>query len=208
MDFNYSNFFKSLDTNCSRVIKRYFLKNETITTYMEKRKQLCILLSGVADLIRYDYNGNKTIIGHFSEGNIFGEVLYPTNTNNELFVLAKTDCTVLFFSYDDIWKKCKSNCSFHKEFSENINKLILSKVVDLNTRIEILTKKNIRDKLLTYFDILSGKTFSKTFVLPFSLTDLADYLSVDRSAMMRELSHLKEEGFISKNGKKITLLYE
>ena len=80
-------------------------------------------------------------------------------------------------------------------------------MVELNTRIELLTKKNIRDKLLSYFDIISRKRLSKKFTLPFSLTDLADYLSVDRSAMMRELSHLKEEGFIDKKGKKITLLY-
>ena len=99
------------------------------------------------------------------------------------------------------------NGSFHKEFSEQINKLIISQVFELNKRIELITKKYIRDKLLSYFDIISRKRLSKKFTLPFSLTDLADYLSVDRSAMMRELSHLKEEGFIDKKGKKITLLY-
>ena len=78
----------------------------------------------------------------------------------------------------------------------------------LNTRIELLTKKNILDKLLSYFDIISRNRLSKKFTLPFTLTDLADYLSVDRSAMMRELSHLKEEGFIDKKGKKITLLFK
>ena len=99
-------------------------------------------------------------------------------------------------------------CTFHKEFSQKLHILIVNQVVSLNTRIELLTKKNIRDKLLSYFNILSNKKLSKTFVLPYSLTDLADYLSVDRSAMMRELSHLKEEGFIIKKGKKITLLGE
>ena len=188
--------------------KHYFSKGETITTYLEKRNQLCILLKGEADLIRYDFNGNKTIIGQFSDNSIFGEVLYPANTNNELFVLAKTNCEVIFFTYDNLWLKCRPNCSFHKEFSEQMNKLIMSQVVELNTRIELLTKKNIRDKLLSYFDILSNKQLSKRFSLPLSLTDLADYLSVDRSAMMRELSHLIEEGFIDKKGKKITLLYE
>ncbi len=207
-DFEISNFFKSLDINCCKVTNRSFARGETITTYIEKRNQMCILLNGEADLIRYDFNGNKTIIGHFSNNSIFGEVFYPANTNNELFVLAKSNCEVLFFIYDDILQKCKPNCTFHKDFSQKIHILIMEQVVDLNTRIELLTKKNIRDKLLSYFDILSSKNLNKTFTLPFSLTDLADYLSVDRSAMMRELSHLKYEGFIKKNGKKITLLYE
>lgn len=203
-----SNFLNSIESRCSKVTKRSFNKGETITTYIEKRDQLCILLKGEADLIRYDFNGNKAIIGHFMQNTIFGEVLYPANTNNELFVLAKTNCLVLFLKYNDLWVKCKNNCPFHKEFSEKISRLITSQVVEYNTRIELLTKKNIRDKLLSYFDIISSKNLSKTFTIPFSLTDLADYLSVDRSAMMRELSHLKEEGFIEKQGKKFKLLYE
>jgi CRP-like cAMP-binding protein len=190
-NFEVSNFFKSLDFRCCKVSSRSFARGETVTTYIEKRNQMCILLKGEADLIRYDFNGNKTIIGHFSDNDIFGEVLYPANTNNELFVLAKTDCEVLFFIYDDILQKCKSNCVFHKEFSQKIHILIMEQVINLNTRIELLTKKNIRDKLLSYFEILSAQNLSKTFSIPFSLTDLADYLSVDRSAMMRELRAFK-----------------
>ena len=206
-EIDISSFLKSIECRCYKATKRSFSKGETITTYLEKRNQLCILLTGEAELIRYDFNGNKTIIGQFSDNSIFGEALYPANTNNELFVLAKTDCVVLFFSYDNLWVKCRQNCSFHKEFSEQINKMIMSQVIDLNTRIELLTKKNIRDKLLSYFDILSTKKLSKIISLPFTFTDLADYLSVDRSAMMRELSHLIEEGFIDKKGKRIKILY-
>lgn len=103
-------------------------------------------------------------------------------------------------------KECNAKCKFHKELEKNLPILIMNNTIKLNTRIELLTKKNIRDKLLTYFNLLSTRTLSKTFTLPFSLTDLADYLSVDRSAMMRELSHLKEEGFIEKKGNTFTIL--
>ena len=75
-------------------------------------------------------------------------------------------------------------------------------------RVELLTKRSIRDKLLGYFTLLSTRHFTKSFTLPFSLTDLADYLSIDRSAMMRELKLLKDDGFIDKNGNRITLLYK
>lgn len=205
-DFEIANFFEDFSSKCSKVSKRSFSKGELITTYIEKRNQLCILLSGTANLIRYDFNGNKTIIGHFTKDDIFGEVLYPTNTNNELFVEAKENCEVLSFIYDIILNKCNPKCKFHEELEKKIPILIMTNTIKLNTRIELLTKKNIRDKLLTYFNILSTKNLSKTFRLPFTLTDLADYLSVDRSAMMRELSHLKQEGFIEKTGNKITLL--
>ncbi len=113
-----------------------------------------------------------------------------------------------YYIYDDIHTKCKNNCKFHQILSETLPELILAKVTDLNMRIELLTKRSTRDKLLGYFTFLSTRTLSKTFELPFSLTDLADYLSVDRSAMMRELKLLKEDGFIDKNKNKITLLYD
>ena len=166
------------------------------------------MLSGNADLVRYDLNGNRTIVEHFIKNDIFGEVFYSVTTNNELLVEARQKCEVLFYSYDDIHTKCNNSCKFHQQLAENLPELILSKVIKLNTRVELLTKRSTRDKLLSYFSLLSIKTLSKTLYLPFSLTDLADYLSVDRSAMMRELKLLKDDGFIEKNGNTITLLYK
>lgn len=198
---------KNLVCNCAKMQRKTFFRESIITTYMEKRKQICILINGNADLIRYDRNGNRDIIESFNKNDIFGEAFYPVNTNNELFVLATDDCEVISFSYDDIRVKCKNNCRLHTNLISDILELVLNKTVRQNTRIEILSKRTIREKLLTYFTILSSKNFSKNITLPVSLTSLADYLSVDRSAMMREIKSLINEGFISKNGNKIKLLY-
>lgn len=62
----------------------------------------------------------------------------------------------------------------------------------------LLTYKGVRDKLITYFNNLSIENNNKTFEIPFSLTDLADYLMIERSAMMRELKRLKDEKIIKK----------
>ena len=208
INFNIKDFVTNFENNCHKVQKKSFSKNEIITSYIEKRNQLCILTSGNADLVRYDLNGNRTIVEHFSQYDVFGEVFYTVTTNNELLVEAKGKCEVLFYIYNDIKKKCKTNCKFHQTLSESLPELILDKVTDLNLRIELLTKRSIRDKLLGYFNLISSRYLTKSFSLPFSLTDLADYLSIDRSAMMRELKLLKEDGFINKTGNKITLLYK
>ena len=210
MDINFAiqDFMQNFENSCHRVQKKSFLKNEIITSYIKKRNQFCILIDGNADLVRYDLNGNRTIVEHFSKNDVFGEVFYTITTNNELLVEAREKCHVLFYSYNDIRNKCRNNCKFHQILSENLPELILSKVTDLNMRIELLTKRSIRDKLIGYFTMLSTRTLSKTFLLPFSLTDLADYLRIDRSAMMRELKLLKDDGFIQKQGNKITLLYK
>ena len=202
-----SNLVESISCNCSKMQQKHFTKGNIITTYIEKRKQICILLSGKADLIRYDLNGNKDIVDKFTKNDIFGEAFYPVNNNNELFVLATDDCDVLLFLYDDIKIKCKNNCKYHSELMSNLLELILNNTIHQNTRIEILSKRTIREKLLTYFTILSSKNFNKNITIPFSLTNLADYLSVDRSAMMREIKCLVDEGFISKHGNIIRLLF-
>ena len=190
-----TDFFEKFSNNCKNVQKKFFQKSQIITSYIQKRNQICVLLTGEADLVRYDLNGGKSIIEHYTKNDIFGEAFYIVTVNNELF------------SYNNIYERCKQNCKFHQLLTEKFCRIVVNKVTNLNTRIEVLTKRTIRDKLLGYFSILSMRNLSRTFELPFSLTDLADFLSVDRSAMMREIRNLKDEGFIKKNGNKLTLLY-
>lgn len=202
-----SDFFRDFSKNCSKTQEKKFNKGQTITTYIAKRNQFCLLISGEAELIRYDSNGNKTIVEHLYSGDSFGEIFYKVTTNNELLVEAKKNCIVLFFSYDNIQNKCDTKCKFHEKLIQTLPSIFLNDIIDLNTRIELLSKRTIREKLLSYFEIISRQNMCKSFSIPFSLTDLADYLSIDRSAMMRELSNLKADKIIEKNGNRITLLF-
>lgn len=204
---NASTYLKNFSKSCSKVLEKSFKKGEVITTYIAKRNQFCLLVSGEAILVRYDFNGNRTIVEHFSSGDIFGEIFYSISTNNELFVEAKNNCKVMFFSYNNIQNMCDKKCEVHNNLIKNLPSLFLNEIIDLNMRIELLSKRTIREKLLGYFTIISAQNMSKSFTIPFSLTDLADYLSVDRSAMMRELSILKSEKIIDKIGNQIILLY-
>ena len=99
----FEEFFKDFSFNCKNVQKKSFKKGQTITTYIQKRNQVCILQNGEADLVRYDFNGDKSIIEHFTKNDIFGEAFYIVTTNNELYVEAKKNCDVLFFIYDKFY---------------------------------------------------------------------------------------------------------
>ena len=88
-------FLKDFTQNCKSIQRKSFKKGHTITTYIEKRNQICILLNGEADLVRYDLNGDKAIIEHFTKNDIFGEAFYVVTTNNELSVEAKKNCDFL-----------------------------------------------------------------------------------------------------------------
>ena len=209
ISFDIKNFSNNIIQYCDRAQVKEFEKNEIITTYIVNRNMIFIVLEGSADLLRYDFNGNQTIVEKFNKYDVFGEIFYRININNELFVKAREKTKILMFNYDIFEKKCKKNCKFHEELLIGLPNLVLTKVSDLNLRIELLSQKTIRDKILSYFRILSQNSFSKTFTLPFSLTDLADYLSIDRSAMMREIKTLKEDGVIKKLDKnRFTLLIQ
>ena len=97
INFDIQEFIKKFENSCHRVQKKIFLKNEVITSYINKRNQFCILVSGNDDLVRYDLNGNRTIIEHFSPGDVFGEVFYTITVNNELVVEAREKSEVLFY---------------------------------------------------------------------------------------------------------------
>ena len=75
----------------------------------------------------------------------------------------------------------------------------------LSERVDVLSRRSIREKLMCYFRQLADKAGGDTFLLPFSLSTLADYIATDRSAMMRELKRLREEGAVSSEGRRFTL---
>lgn len=165
-----------------------------------------IILDGKAQIIRTDYNGNRTIIEELEEESIFGTAL-SSLSSDECQIVTKEDTKILIIDYDIIISSSNNNLSYYNQFIKNLLKITTNIIDEKNNRIEILTKKSIRDKLLEYFRIYRKKHGTNIIYLPFSYTDLSDYLAVDRSALSREIKSLKEEGFISTKGRKINLLY-
>jgi CRP-like cAMP-binding protein len=63
--------------------------------------------------------------------------------------------------------------------------------------MEHITKRTTREKLLSYLSEQSRLHGSREFSVPFDRQGLADYLSVERSALSAEMSRLKSEGVIN-----------
>ena len=181
---------------CFDAKTRIFKKDSIIMNYIGNTSTVGIIINGTAELIRNDYNGNRTIIETLTKDDIFGEVFSSYNID-ELSIKASEETEIIFIDYCHIIKRCTKACPYHSKLVENTLDILSEKIVNNNERI----------KLLAYFDIMSKKKLSKTFTIPFTYTDLADYLGIDRSAMQRELKNLKEDNLIKTNNKKITLTY-
>lgn len=70
-DFNIQHFAEQMLSSCEKVQVKTFEKNEVVTTYIVNRNQVCIVLGGSADLMRYDFNGNQMIVEKFNQYDVF-----------------------------------------------------------------------------------------------------------------------------------------
>ena len=190
---------------CFNAKHKKYAAGSNLTEQSGTAGKLGVLLSGEADLVRFDYDGYRNIMEHLCTGDVFGDFLYGAAGAEELAVVCDHKCEVLYIGYDDIVKRCSKACRHHSVLVNNLLQIMAEKVQSLRTHLEVLSKRSLRTKLLTYFRLLSKQTGAPSFTLPFTLSDLADYLYVDRSAMLREMKKLRDEKLLSSRGRKITL---
>lgn len=184
----------------------HFPKNTSILQTIKTDNLFGIVIKGGMQIIRTDYDGRRIIVEELGENDVFGsKISFYIMNECEIVTTQDTDLVIL----DDygIINYLHSDDIFFHQFVLNLYEISINIILERNERINILTKKTTRDKLLEYFNIASRKLRSRIIYLPFSFTDLADYLAVDRSAMSREMKHLKDEHIITVKGRKITLLY-
>ena len=140
-------------------------------------------------------------------GGVFGRNLaFAGSAGDSLEVVCRAPCEVLFIDYPHILRRCENACACHSTLVQNMLRLMADKAQALSERIDVLSRRSIREKLLCCFRQLAGRAGGSSFTLPFSLSVLADYIAADRSAMMRELKRLREEGLVRSEGRRFTLL--
>ncbi len=183
-----------------------YQKGVNIAYLFKDKESIGLVISGSLDIIRIDYNGTRTIIETIFEEEILGTSL-TSLLSNDYEIITREDTKILWLDYNVILGINDIKYSYYNQFIKNLLMIALEKNTLKNERIEILTQKTIRNKLLEYFRIEALKNRSKIIYLKSTWQDLADYLAIDRCAMTRELKNLKEEGFINTKGRVITLLY-
>lgn len=183
-----------------------YAKNKRILNNLISNNFICIILKGSIEITRIDVEGNKRLIDNYETNSLFCSLSYSFK-NEETEITTKEETKVIIIDFNSIINMNENKLSIYNTFLKNLT-IILSKIiVKSNERIEVLSNKSIRDKLLDYFKIQSKKNNSKVIYLPVSYTELADYLAVNRSALSREIKNLKDDGLIETRGRRIKLLY-
>ncbi len=177
---------------------RRYDKGQIIFMAGDIPKHLGVVLEGSVRVYREDLLGNRTILGEFGPGSLFGETFALARTKAlPVSVAAAQQSHVLLMEGWRITGTCPQACSFHNRLIENMMAILAGKNLYLTEKMEVMAKRTTREKLLFYLSSQCQRSGSLSVTIPFNRQELADYLSVDRSAMSSELGKMQKEGLLT-----------
>lgn len=191
---------------CLNAKEQYFKKNEVIYRPGDQVRKIGLVVSGAVRIEKIDYWGNRKIISVIEPGQIFGEAYAGMKTiPMEMEVLAAVPSVILFMEVGKILTTCGNSCEFHSKMIRNMVYVLAERNYKLTQKMDHLTQKTTREKLLSYFSEQALECGRSDFDIPLDRQQLADYLSVDRSAMSTELGRMKKDGLIEYRKNHFTL---
>jgi len=193
--------------SCLGATVRIYEKNQVILSEGDAAERIGVVLSGAVQIIRVDYYGNRSILTELQPAGMFGESFACADVARmPVDVVATEKSEVLFVDAKRILHMCSSACGFHNLLIFNLMKLVATKNLIFHQKLEIISKRSTREKLMTYLMMQAKQQNSNSFTVLFDRQELADYLEVDRSGLSAELSKLRKEGILECRKNHFTLL--
>ncbi len=193
--------------SCLGATVRIYEKNQVILSEGDAAERIGVVLSGAVQIIRIDYYGNRSILTELQPAGMFGESFACADVARmPVDVVATEKSDVLFIDAKRILHVCSSACGFHNQLIYNLMKLVATKNLIFHQKLEIISKRSTREKLMTYLMMQAKQQNSNSFTVLFDRQELADYLEVDRSGLSAELSKLRKEGVLECRKNHFTLL--
>lgn len=193
--------------DCLQAKSRIYKKGEYIFRQGEALTHITVLVEGKLHIQRDDYWGNRSIVNIINEGEMFGESYVSPESGPILNdVLAVEDSAVIFFDVQKILTVCSSACPFHSMVLQNLFFAISDKNRKLVQKLGHISKRSTREKLISYLSEEAKRQNSSSISIPFNRQQLADFLSVDRSAMSKELCSMRDDGLLTFDRNTFTLL--
>lgn len=192
---------------CLHARRASYEKNRYVYRSGDAGRCVGLVLSGSVCTIREDYFGRRSIISRIGESGLFGEAFASMHTETiPLDVIANEDCEVLFLDYRRMLTACGKACAHHARLIENTVDILAEHNLLLTRKIEHITRRTTREKLLSYLNEQAQLQGGDEFIIPFNREQLADYLCVERSAMSAELSRMRRDGLIAFERNRFRLL--
>lgn len=183
--------------SCLGSYTKQYKKGDTIYHAGEVAEDMGLVINGSIDIECDDVWGNRSILDRVERGQIFAETYACIPGETMLVnVVAAEKCEILFLNAARLLTTCADSCTHHNKLIKNLLQISAQKNLSLSRRILHTSSKSIRGRLLSYLSEQAKKNGSYQFTIPFNRQQLADYLSVDRSALSNELSKMQNEGIL------------
>lgn len=177
-------------------------KGETIVTEGDAAKYIGIVLSGSVQGTQVDYLGNRNIVANMEIAELFGESFACAGSETvPMDVIAREKTEIMLIDCVRIINTCNNACEFHRQMIYNLMKIVATKNIVFHRKLEILSKRTTREKLMTYLMMEAKKNKCAGFEIPYNRQELADYLGVERSGLSSEIGKMCKDGVI-RNRKK------
>ena len=172
-------------------------KQQTIFWEGDPAQDMGIVLEGAVQVVRDDYYGNRTIVAQVEPGGLFAEAFACAGSPSyPVSVVATAAGTMMLLNCQRIMTVCSSGCAFHSRLIKNLLAIVASKTLQLNQKLELLSHRSIRERLLSYLLSCAKMEASPEFTIPYDRQQLEDYLCVERSALSAEIGKLQKEGIV------------
>jgi len=166
-----------------------------------------MVITGAVRLIREDYYGSRSIVAHIGPAQLFGETYACAGVESlPISIVADVDSQVLLMDCRRITTSCCNACSFHSRMVFNLLRLVATKNLMYDQKIQVTAKRTTREKLMAYLLDQAKQQGCNSFSIPFDRQELADYLEVDRSGLSSEIGKLRKEGVLKSEKNHFTLL--
>lgn len=193
--------------NCLEVKIKEYRKDEMVFLHGDAINFFGIVLKGSIRIVRNDYYGNRSIVTTAMPSQLFAETFAFAKTSSvPLSAQACSESVVMLINPEKMVVQCSKACTFHSRLISNLIKVMAYKNLEINRKLEIISKRTTREKLMTYLFLTSQETGVKSFTIPFNRQELADYLEVDRSGLSAEIGKLKREGKLLCSRSKFTVI--
>lgn len=192
--------------SCLAAREKHFAKNEVIYEAGEAVTSLGVVLAGSVTIENDDVWGNRSILDDARPGDVFAET-YACVPGEPMMVrvVAAEPTDVLFLDTQHLLHMCARTCAYHAQLISNLLMISAQKNLNLSRRIFHTSSKSIRGRVLSYLSYQALRSGSRTFAIPFNRQQLADYLSVDRSALSNELGKMQKDGLLTVQKNRFTL---
>lgn len=183
-------------------IKKY-TKGTIIHFQNEECRSLDIILDGSVAVQKFNENGNILTVSFFSAKEIIGaNLLFSTQNKYPLMIVADSPVVILHLYKETIALFMKH----HTDFAFSLLSVVADKTLLLADKIDKISLKTIRQRLLEYLYREYKRQKSRVVKLNMTKKELAEYLGMQRSSLGRELKKMREEGLVEYDARTITLI--